>query len=452
MMKRKTMTKSIAALAVTVSLATAYQPVAAWADPTPGKHITQANKAATYISTNVGTLTGQSAGQLGQELDGYIGLNAVKYNGGDQSLTTTALDAMNQDFVQNSTKADTYCGQGTASPNIGGCAKVAISLMSAGQTPSTSTNLTTYLNVISNSHTFNQYATNQALAIIALARAGKPIPSELYQVALNWSTSNSSYFPDTDTCGLMLTALSYVNDSSSAKTTAIANLKARLAAQKVANAAGWGLTYDGSTPTVANINSTAWAAPGAFRTGDATLQATAVAAQSVFTSNQTSTGAITPGTSGWNDMMSTTQSVPPLLGLRSYDNAGSTSTAAVNVGTTTSTAASLSAKGADSTVNSTTKPIAVIGNVPSGTITAQLLGTAPLINGQNNFTYCEPGMSGTFNPLSGKVASGSVTSSVANFTTSPTVTSTGCYKWKLTLTAGSTTLTQTTEPFAVRTS
>jgi hypothetical protein len=452
MMKRKTITKSIAALAVTVSLAAAYQPVAAWADPAPVNYTTQAYKATAYITANIGTLTGQPAAQLGQELDGYIGLNAVRYNiTPNPVLPVPALNAMNQDFVQDSTKADTYCGQGGDSPNIGGCAKVAIALMSAG-TQTSNTNLKTYLDTISNSQTFNQYATNQALVIIALARAGRPVPNALYQAALQWSTDDESYFTDPDTCGLMLTALSYVNDSSSAKTAAIANLKARLAAQKVPNAAGWGNDWTGATPTVANINTTAWAAPGAYKTGDATLKTTAITAQSVFTSNQTSTGAITPGTAGWNDMMSTTQSLPPLLKLRSYDNAGSDSTAAQNVGTTTSTAVSLSAKGADSKVNSTTKPIAVIGNVPSGSISAQLLGTAPLINGLNGFKYCQPGMGGTFNPLSGKVASGNVTSSVASFTTSPTVTSTGCYKWKVTLTAGSTTLTQTTEPFAVRAS
>jgi hypothetical protein len=203
--------------------------------------------------------------------------------------------------------------------------------MSAGQTPSTSPKLNAYLNVVSDSTSFDGYATNQALAIIALARAGRPIPNKLYQAALSWSSDDSEYFPDTDTCGLMLTALSYVDDSSSAKTAAITHLQERLAAQKVPNAAGWGLTYDGSTPTVANINSTAWAAPGAYRTGDATLKATAIAAQLVFTSNQTSTGAITPGTPGWADMMSTTQSVPALLGLRSYDNAGSPDTAAKTV-------------------------------------------------------------------------------------------------------------------------
>lgn len=449
-MKHPTITKSISAAAVAVCLLAAYQPTTAWADPTPTNYTTQANKAATYISNNISQLTGQAAGSLGQELDGYIALNAVKYNGGNASLTTTALHAMDQDFVQDSSKADAYCNQGTSSPNIGGCAKVAISLMSAGQTVSSSPNLSTYLNVISNSHTFNQYATNQALSIIALARANKPIPTELYNVALNWSTNDASYFPDTDTVGLMLTALSYVNDSSSQKTTAISNLKTRLAKQKASGGAGWGLTYDGSTPTTANINSTAWAAPGAYRTGDATLKGTAVAAQSVFTSSQTSTGAITPGTSGWNDMMSTTQSVPPLMALRSYDNAGSTSTAAASVGTTTSTAVSMTAKGADGKINTTTTPIVVIGNVASGTVTAQLLGRADLITGQNGFTYCEPNMTGTFNPIT--TTSGTVTNNVASFSSSPTVSTSGCYKWKVTLTTGGNTYEQTTEPFAVRTS
>jgi hypothetical protein len=59
-------------------------------------------------------------------------------------------------------------------------------------------------------------------------------------------------------------------------------------------------------------------------------------------------------------------------------------------------------------------------------------------------------MSGTFDALSGKVASATVTDSVANFLTSPVATGPGCYKWKVTLTTGSSTVTQTTDPFPVR--
>jgi hypothetical protein len=47
----------------------------------PENYTDAANKATRYIWNNIDSLTGQSSGSLGQELDGYIVLNAVKFNG-----------------------------------------------------------------------------------------------------------------------------------------------------------------------------------------------------------------------------------------------------------------------------------------------------------------------------------------------------------------------------------
>lgn len=422
------------------------------AQAAPTNNTTAASKAADYIAANITELTSLSPSALGQALDGYVALQAVKHNGGGlSSASSIGLAALETQIVSTPANAMSYCKLSSppASRNVGGCAKVAIALQSAGKPASS---VAPYLAAVRTAPNFNQYATNQALAIIALARAGENVPTALYNTALNWSTNNAGYFPDTDTVGLMLTALSYVNDSSAAKSTAIANLKSRLAAQKVPSSPGWGLTYTpaAGAPTVANVNSTAWAAPGAHRTGDAPLRATAEAAQAVFTSYQKSDGSITPGTPGWNAMMSTTQSVPPLLGLRSYDNAGTASTAASVVGVSTSTGVTMSVKGSDTTVGTATTPVVVLGNVTTGTVSAQVLGGPGLISGSGGFTYCEPGMSGTFSPIAGKTASGAVASNTVTYSTSASLSPAGCYKWQVTLTVGGSTYVQTTEPFAVR--
>lgn len=446
-LRTKTLKTSIVALAAAGMMVASSLP--AWA--APGNYGTEASLAADYIATNVTDLTSLSASGLGQLLDGQIAMSAVDFNGSGLSSTQlAAFDAMDQEIEL---EADDYCKpNATSGRNVGGCAKVAITLMASGAQPGAGGDLDTYLDAVRTAPSFNQYATNQALSIIALARAGEQIPDALYNAALDWSTNDAAYFPDTDTVGLMLTALSYVNSTSTAHQDAIDNLHVRLAAQKATTTDGWGLTYNPSAgqPAEANINSTAWAAPGADRTGNAALQADAIAAQSVFINNQLPSGAITPGTPGWVDMMSTTQSVPPMLGLRSYDNAGDTSTAASLVNIGTSTAVTMSAKGeANVTTGTATTPLLVLGNVASGTVSAQLLGVAPL-QGSPSFTYCEPNMTGTFDPISGATSDGSVANNAVSFTSSATPASAGCYKWQVTLTAGSTTITQTTEPFAVR--
>lgn len=448
---KKTLSRSFGGALLAVSMAfVSVQP----AHAAPTNNTTEASKAADYIAANITDLTSLSPSALGQALDGYIAFQAVERNT-SAGLTPTGaagLAALEVKIVGTPANPQSYCK--LTSPigqrNVGGCAKVAISLMAAGHAGSSAT-VAPYITAILTAPSFNQYATNQALAIIALARAGEDVPDALYNVALNWSTNNASYFPDTDTVGLMLTALSYVDDPSPAHAAAVSNLHARLAAQKVPSAPGWGLTFNPAAgpPTVANINSTAWAAPGAHRTGNSTLKATAEAAQSVFVSNQKTDGSITPGTPGWNTMMSTTQSVPPLLGLRSYDNAGAASTAADEVVVSTSSDVMMSTLGqANAKVGTPTVPVLVLGNVPAGTVSASLVSTPTMFPGSPD--YCLPDMAGPFNPVASSTVSGTVSSNIASFSSSYTPSSKGCYKWQVSLTTGGTTYTQTTEPFAVQ--
>jgi hypothetical protein len=258
-----------------------------------------------------------------------------------------------------------------------------LALESAGQKPASSGKLTAYLDAISNTPSFTEYyGTSLAFQIIALARAGRTIPAGLYQAAITWSIAEPSPveptgFFDTDTVGLMLTALSYVNIASPEKTQAIAALEGHLARAKVPNGPGWA-GWDPSAPLQVNVATTAWVAPGAWRTGNDALKAQAVAAQSVFVTHQRSDGAITPGTPGSVDMLETSHSVLPLLGLRSYDNAGSPSTAARPVPVQQFM---MWARGTDSYTNIPIAPTIVLNGVTSGTLSAQLLGVAPLISG-----------------------------------------------------------------------
>lgn len=71
------------------------------------------------------------------------------------------------------------------------------------------------------------------------------------------------------------------------------------------------------------MNTTAWVAPGLFRAGDADHQQQAVKGQEWLVGQQKSDGSFrglvtTPA----GIMMATTQAVPALRGLQSYDNVG----------------------------------------------------------------------------------------------------------------------------------
>lgn len=445
---QKTLKRSIVAITAASIMVFSQQP--AWA--APGNYNAEAGLAVDYIANNVTDLTSLAPSGLGQLLDAHIAFSAVDYNGA--GLSSSQQYAQFLMDMEIDAEADDYCNPtSTADRNVGGCAKVAIALMASGQQAGVGGNVDTYVAAITTASNYNQYATNQALAIIALARAGEQIPRGLYNTAIDWSTDDSSYFPDTDTVGLMLTALSHVDDPSTTHQDAIINLQARLAEQKALDTDGWGLTYSPSDgqPTQANINSTAWAAPGADRTGDTDLKILAENAQYVFLDNQDlSTGEISD-TSRWDVMMSTAQSVPPMLGLRSYDNAGDSSTAASLVRVQTTNQVTMSSKGEPyARVGSPTAPIVVLGNVPSGMIVAQVLGGPGLMMGMDGFTYCDPTKPDIYSPVPGATATGNVSNNMVSYSSRATLSTPGCYKWQVTLVIGTTTFTQTTEPFAVR--
>ena len=115
---------------------------------------------------------------------------------------------------------------------------------------------------------------------------------------------------DPDTDGLTLTALSHVESPDKQK--AVTSLVKRLDADKQDGA--WGSKGKGP-----NVNTTAWVAPGLYRAGDAGHKAQAVAGQKWLVSQQQSDGSFrTP----YSPLMATTQAVPALRGLQSYDNVG----------------------------------------------------------------------------------------------------------------------------------
>lgn len=163
--------------------------------------------------------------------------------------------------------------------------------------------------VTSASSKFNEYATNQALDMIALERLGKPIPQNLLKSVTDYASTTPKW-DDPDTDGLMLTALSHV--TAPGQQAAVASLVKRLDADKQDGA--WGSKGKGP-----NVNTTAWVAPGLYRAGDAGHKAQAVAGQKWLVSQQQSDRSFsTP----YSPLMATTQAVPALRGLQSYDNVG----------------------------------------------------------------------------------------------------------------------------------
>ncbi|WP_205628038.1 prenyltransferase/squalene oxidase repeat-containing protein [Acidipropionibacterium acidipropionici] len=199
--------------------------------------------------------------------------------------------------------------------------------MSAGEDPA-SFDGKNYIGAVSaaSSYTsYSEYVTNTALALVALSRADKPVPAALFQAAIDqsadqWPASGSPAWDDIDSGGLMLTALSHVNDSR--KTATVTNIESWMDQARV-DGEGWSNQVTTSDPS-SNVNTTAWVAPGMDRS-DETSQA--VDAQSWLVSQQNTDGSFTAGpdlTEPINLMMATTQAIPPLLGLSSYDNTGTT--------------------------------------------------------------------------------------------------------------------------------
>lgn len=263
----------------------------------PSDYTAQAGKAADYINGHSADLT---KGNLGPELDGALAL-----------ISAGKTDAATFTAIKNDIKAKgpSYCKP----KNVGGCAKVTITLLAAGE--STTYDGHDYAKPVTSATDFTEYATNQALDMIALERLGKPIPQKLFKAATGYA-SETPKWADPDTDGLMLTALSHVKGSDAEKSKAVSNLEGRLNAAKQGDA--W--TPSGSE---GNVNTTAWVAPGLYRAGDADHKDQAVKGQAWLAGQQQSDGSF-PGSvkTSVGAMMATTQAVPALRGLQSYDNVG----------------------------------------------------------------------------------------------------------------------------------
>ncbi|ERS37702.1 MAG: prenyltransferase/squalene oxidase repeat-containing protein [Cutibacterium granulosum] len=265
----------------------------------PADYASQAQKAAGYIDSHQADLT---KGKLGPQLDGALALVAA----GRKGSPTVAK-------VKDTIKAQgpSYC----TTTNVGGCAKVTITLLALGE--STTYDGVDYANPVTSASKFNEYATNQALDMIALERLGKPIPKALLDKVTKYATTTPQW-DDPDTDGLTLTALSHVESPDKQK--AVTSLVKRLDADKQDGA--WGSKGKGP-----NVNTTAWVAPGLYRAGDADHKAQAVAGQTWLVKQQQADGSFP----GYSPMMATTQAVPALRGLQSYDTVGANQAKTVQV-------------------------------------------------------------------------------------------------------------------------
>ena len=265
----------------------------------PADYASQAQKAADYIDGHQADLT---KGKLGPQLDGALALVAA----GRKDSPTIAK-------VKDTIKAQgpSYC----TAKNVGGCAKVTITLLALGE--STTYGGVDYAKPVTKASQFEEYATNQALDMIALERLGKPIPKALLDKVTKYATTTPQW-DDPDTDGLTLTALSHVESPDKQK--AVTSLVKRLDADKQDGA--WGSKGKGP-----NVNTTAWVAPGLYRAGDADHKAQAVAGQTWLVKQQQADGSFP----GYSPMMATTQAVPALRGLQSYDNVGANQAKTVQI-------------------------------------------------------------------------------------------------------------------------
>ncbi len=158
--------------------------------------------------------------------------------------------------------------------------------------------------------------------MIALERLGKPIPQNLLTSVTDYASTTPKW-DDPDTDGLTLTALSHVDAPDKQK--AVTSLVKRLDADKQDDA--WGPKGQD-----ASVNTTAWVAAGLDRAGDAGHKAQAVAGQKWLVSQQQSDGSFTtPVKTPAGKMMATTQVVPALRQLASYDTVGANQAKMVQV-------------------------------------------------------------------------------------------------------------------------
>jgi len=267
----------------------------------PADYAAQASKAVDYINAHRVDLA--RAGVKWQ-LDGALALVA---SGRRDTATRTTLNAI-KDTIK--AQGPSYC----TPKNVGGCAKVTITLLALGEP--TTYNGVDYAKPVVTAKDFNQYATNQALDMIALERLGKPIPQELLASVTKYATTQPKHMAGlVSTDGVMLTALSHVKatpDRQRQVTAAKAALVKRLDDDRQGD--GWGWPDHG-----ANVRATTRVAPGLYRAADAAHRAQAVAGQKWLAAQQRPDGSFP---AYYSPMLATIQAVPVLRGLQSFDTIG----------------------------------------------------------------------------------------------------------------------------------
>ena len=160
--------------------------------------------------------------------------------------------------------------------------------------------------------------------MIALERLGKPIPQNLLTAVTDYAATQPKHMAGlVSTDGVMLTALSHVKatpEQQGKVTAAKAALVKRLDDDRQGD--GWGWPDYG-----ASVRATTRVAPGLYRAGDAAHRAQAVAGQKWLAAQQRPDGSFP----GYSPLMATTQVVPALRGLQSYDTVGANQAKTVQV-------------------------------------------------------------------------------------------------------------------------
>ena len=286
-------------------------PALAAGGPKPADYAAQAGKAADYINGHSADLT---KGDLGPELDGALALISA-------GKTDAKLFGMIKKDIK--AKGPSYC----TSKNVGGCAKVTITLLAAGEP--TTYGGTDYAKPVTSlpDSALKERPFHQALDMIALERLGKPIPQKLFKSITDYvSARPGRNYPSTD--GLMLAALSHVVSTAYGQegiTAVKAALVKRLDADRQTD--GWGWPDHG-----ANVRATTRVAPGLYRAGDANHKDQAVKGQAWLAGQQQADGSFPSNvvSPAWT-MMATVQAVPVLRGLQSLDTIGANPARAVTV-------------------------------------------------------------------------------------------------------------------------
>ena len=274
-------------------------------DPRPVDYAAQASKAVDYINAHRGALAKTG---LEWQLDEALALVA---SGRRDTATQTTLNVI-KDTIK--TQGPSYC----TPRNVGGCAKVTITLLALGE-PTTYGGFD-YAKPAISAPQFTEHPFNEALDMIALERLGKPIPQKLFDSVIWYATTPPALpmgFVSTD--GVILIALSHVKATPEQQgkiTAAKAALVKRLDEDRQDGAWGW----PGHGP---GVRATTRVAPGLYRAGDATHKAQAVAGQTWLVKQQQPDGSFqNPINNPEREMLTTAQAIPVLRGLQSFDTIG----------------------------------------------------------------------------------------------------------------------------------